>query len=169
MKPFTLFSQGLVTRKEFEQLVAASDRLRALGILREDGGIDYGLALEVLALARNDGFCRYYLGLREGNKPCEWIYLSRETLELLKETKLKERQAYPQPLATLVQWPAGSGSVATSSITGSAPQLMPRSSSPRASFPLSPLTRTLWSMAHCSPLNMHYPDDIPPSRFPRLC
>ncbi|WP_338252532.1 integrase [Pyrodictium abyssi] len=29
------------------------------------------------------GFCRYYMGLREGTKPCEWVYFSTETLELL--------------------------------------------------------------------------------------
>ncbi len=53
-----LFSSGLVSRSEFESLVAASDRLRALGILGEDGGIDYGLALEVLALAKNDEYLK---------------------------------------------------------------------------------------------------------------
>jgi hypothetical protein len=31
------------------------------------------------------GFCRYYVGIRESAKPCEWAYLSLETLELLKE------------------------------------------------------------------------------------
>ena len=32
-----------------------------------------------------EGFCRYYMGLREVNKPCEWVYFSRKTLELLME------------------------------------------------------------------------------------
>jgi intergrase/recombinase len=30
------------------------------------------------------GFCRYYVGVRETQKPCEWAYLSIETLELVK-------------------------------------------------------------------------------------
>jgi len=31
------------------------------------------------------GFCRYYMGLRGANKPCEWIYFSRQTLELIEK------------------------------------------------------------------------------------
>jgi len=30
------------------------------------------------------GFCRYYMGLRGSEKPCEWMYFSIETLEILK-------------------------------------------------------------------------------------
>jgi len=30
-------------------------------------------------------FCRYYVGLRESVKPCEWAYFSLDTLRLLKE------------------------------------------------------------------------------------
>jgi len=30
------------------------------------------------------GFCRYYVGIRETQKPCEWVYMSIETLELIK-------------------------------------------------------------------------------------
>jgi intergrase/recombinase len=31
------------------------------------------------------GFCRYYVGIKGSQKPCEWAYFSIETLELLKE------------------------------------------------------------------------------------
>ena len=31
------------------------------------------------------GFCRYYVGVRESVKPCEWAYFSIETLEILKQ------------------------------------------------------------------------------------
>ena len=31
------------------------------------------------------GFCRYYMGLREETKPCEWVYLSEYSLELLEQ------------------------------------------------------------------------------------
>ncbi len=47
-----------LTSQEFERVVGARDRLRALGILREDGSIDYGLALEVLALASQDEYLK---------------------------------------------------------------------------------------------------------------
>ncbi|MEM4846850.1 MAG: integrase [Thermosphaera sp.] len=40
--------------------------------------------LETERLVCFDKFCRYYLGLRSHQKPCEWIYISRETAELLK-------------------------------------------------------------------------------------
>jgi intergrase/recombinase len=33
---------------------------------------------------QDKGFCRYYLGVRRGVKPCEWAYFSTETLEMLK-------------------------------------------------------------------------------------
>jgi len=49
---------SLITQREFESLVSARDRLRALGILREDGSVDYGLALEVLALATRDEYLK---------------------------------------------------------------------------------------------------------------
>ena len=31
------------------------------------------------------GFCRYYLGVRESAKPCEWVYASINTVKLLEE------------------------------------------------------------------------------------
>jgi len=30
-----------------------------------------------------EGFCRYYVGIKGSQKPCEWAYLSTETLQLL--------------------------------------------------------------------------------------
>lgn len=48
----------LLSREEFEKLVTASDRLKALGILREDDTIDYSLALEILAFAKDDEYLR---------------------------------------------------------------------------------------------------------------
>ncbi|MEM2606402.1 MAG: integrase [Ignisphaera sp.] len=40
--------------------------------------------LETKRLVYFNRFYRYYLGLRGHQKPCEWIYMSRETAELLK-------------------------------------------------------------------------------------
>ena len=36
-----------------------------------------------LVCFEDKGFCRYYLGLRGPEKPCEWIYFSIETMETL--------------------------------------------------------------------------------------
>ncbi|MEM4976916.1 MAG: integrase, partial [Desulfurococcaceae archaeon] len=46
--------------------------------------------LEVERLVCFDRFCRYYLGLRGHQKPCEWIYMSRGTIELLKTLAPKD-------------------------------------------------------------------------------
>jgi len=46
-----------------------------------------GLDIETSRLVcfKDKGFCRYYAGLRESVKPCEWVYFSLDTLRLLKE------------------------------------------------------------------------------------
>jgi len=38
-----------------------------------------------LVCFESQGFCRYYLGIRETAKPCEWAYLSTTTLKPLEE------------------------------------------------------------------------------------
>jgi intergrase/recombinase len=48
----------LLSREEFEKLVTARERLRALGIVRDDGTIDYSLALEILAIAKDDEYLK---------------------------------------------------------------------------------------------------------------
>ena len=40
-----------------------------------------------LVCFENKGFCRYYLGVRESAKPCEWVYFSTRTLRLLEKNK----------------------------------------------------------------------------------
>ncbi|NAZ13387.1 MAG: integrase, partial [Desulfurococcales archaeon] len=46
-----------------------------------------GLDVEThrLVCFEDKSFCRYYVGLRESVKPCEWAYFSLDTLRLLKE------------------------------------------------------------------------------------
>jgi intergrase/recombinase len=43
--------------------------------------------LETTGLARlqDRGFCRYYVGIRGSQKPCEWAYFPTKTLKLLEE------------------------------------------------------------------------------------
>ena len=48
----------LLTQEEFEKLVSARDRLRSMGILREDSTVDYSLALEILAVAKDDEYLK---------------------------------------------------------------------------------------------------------------
>ncbi|OYT51931.1 MAG: integrase, partial [Desulfurococcales archaeon ex4484_217_2] len=48
----------LLSREEFEKLVTARERLKSLGILRDDGTIDYSLALEILAVAKDDEYLK---------------------------------------------------------------------------------------------------------------
>ena len=44
-----------------------------------------GLETPRLVCFEPQGFCRYYLGVRGTQKPCEWAYLSTTTLKLLEE------------------------------------------------------------------------------------
>jgi intergrase/recombinase len=55
-----------------------------------------GLGIDTPRLVHFDdkGFCRYYMGLKEVVKPCEWAYFSLETLKLLEKyakTRVSER------------------------------------------------------------------------------
>jgi len=42
------------------------------------------IATKRLVCFEDKGFCRYYVGIRETMKPCEWAYLSRETVEMIR-------------------------------------------------------------------------------------
>jgi len=44
-----------------------------------------GLETERLVCFEGRGFCRYYVGVRGAQKPCEWAYFSLETRRLLEE------------------------------------------------------------------------------------
>jgi len=48
----------LLTREEFESIVGARQKLRAMGIVRDDGSVDYSLALEILAIAKGDEYLK---------------------------------------------------------------------------------------------------------------
>jgi len=47
-----------LTREEFENIVGARQKLRAMGIVRVDGSVDYSLALEILAIAKGDEYLK---------------------------------------------------------------------------------------------------------------
>jgi hypothetical protein len=44
--------------KEFNEIVTGIDRLKAVGIIREDESIDYSLILQTLALASKDEYLK---------------------------------------------------------------------------------------------------------------
>jgi intergrase/recombinase len=44
-----------------------------------------GLETKRLVCFEDKGFCRYYIGIRGPQKPCEWVYMSTETLQLLQK------------------------------------------------------------------------------------
>jgi hypothetical protein len=51
----------LLDEREFNEIVQGVDRLRAVGIIREDGSIDYSLILQALTLASRDEYLKQAL------------------------------------------------------------------------------------------------------------
>jgi len=47
-----------LTRSEFESIVSEWDKLKALGIIKENGVVDYGLVLRILAVAAKDEYLK---------------------------------------------------------------------------------------------------------------
>jgi len=47
-----------LTKSEFESIVTEWDKLKALGVVREDGVVDYGLVLRILAIAFKDEYLK---------------------------------------------------------------------------------------------------------------
>ncbi|WP_237697049.1 integrase [Desulfurococcus amylolyticus] len=50
-----------LTEAEFKEIVQGVDRLRALGIVRSDGSVDYSLILQAIALAHRDEYLKHAL------------------------------------------------------------------------------------------------------------
>jgi hypothetical protein len=77
-----------------------------------------GLDIETprLVCFEDKSFCRYYVGLRESVKPCEWAYFSLDTLRLLEEYAgnnvsrralekyIKRRSLLPPIYARKISW-----------------------------------------------------------------
>jgi len=47
-----------LTKSEFESIVSEWDKLKALGIIKENGVVDYGLVLRILAIAARDEYLK---------------------------------------------------------------------------------------------------------------
>jgi intergrase/recombinase len=48
-----------------------------------------------LVCFEDKGFCRYYLGLRSGSKPCEWIYMPEELVPMVERYRGTRRSKDP--------------------------------------------------------------------------
>ena len=51
----------LLTEKEFEEIVGRVNKLKALGIIRKDGTVDYNLIMNIIDLAREDEYLKQLL------------------------------------------------------------------------------------------------------------
>jgi len=56
-----------------------------------------GVDLETRRLVcfEDKGFCRYYMGLRSGSKPCEWVYMPEELVLLIEKHRGTNRRKDP--------------------------------------------------------------------------
>jgi len=98
--------------KEFNEIVQGVDRLRAIGIIRGDGSIDYSLILQAIALATRDEYLKQALlkftveNFREDLRKMLGLSLAHITLkwdpgfeEFLKERKKRRRVVDPETIA----------------------------------------------------------------------
>jgi intergrase/recombinase len=53
------------------------------------------LRYQRLVCFEDKGFCRYYLGLRSGSKPCEWIYMPEELVPMVERYRGARRSKDP--------------------------------------------------------------------------
>ena len=78
----------LIYRLMLEGGVRLSHALALVKDFRPDEIVEVnGLDVDTKRLVcfEEKGFCRYYVGIREGVKPCEWAYFSTETLEIIRK------------------------------------------------------------------------------------
>ena len=100
-----------LSEAEFREAVAGAERLRALGLVDEEGRVDYGLALELIALAKRDEYLkrailsfvarefgddlRRMLGLSMAHVKLEW---TDDFESFLVERKRRRRVSNPKTL-----------------------------------------------------------------------
>jgi intergrase/recombinase len=98
--------------REFNEVVKGVDRLRATGIIREDGSIDYSLILQAIALATRDEYLKQALlkftveNFREDLRKMLSLSLAHVSLkwepgfeEFLRERKKRRRVVDPETIA----------------------------------------------------------------------
>ena len=98
--------------REFNEVVKGLDRLRAIGIIRGDGSVDYSLVLEAIALATRDEYLKQALlkftveNFREDLRKMLSLSLAHTTFkwepgfeEFLRERKKRKRVVDPETIA----------------------------------------------------------------------
>jgi intergrase/recombinase len=98
--------------REFNEIVQGVDRLRAVGIVREDGSIDYSLVLQAIALATRDEYLKQALlkftveNFREDLRKMLGLSLTHVVFkwetgfeEFLRERKKRRKVADPETIA----------------------------------------------------------------------
>jgi intergrase/recombinase len=79
---YTVCRAMLESGARFEHVLRMIETWRPEEVVEISG---VGIETRRLVCFGEKGFCRYYMGLRGSEKPCEWIYFSLEVLELLKK------------------------------------------------------------------------------------
>ncbi len=78
---YTIYKLMLESGARFEHTLKMIEAWKPNEIVELPGT---GIITKRLICFEDKDFCRYYMGLREGSKPCEWVYFSQETLKALK-------------------------------------------------------------------------------------
>jgi len=103
---------SLISEDELKQIIGARENLIARGLLREDGTIDYSLALELLSLASSDQYLKSLIirfvveNFREDVKKALGIYLSNivfrwsdDFAEFMRSRKKRKKVRRPDTIA----------------------------------------------------------------------
>ena len=98
--------------REFNEIIKGVDRLRATGIIREDGSVDYSLILQAIALATRDEYLKQALlrfavdNFREDLRKMLGLSLAHVSFkweqgfeEFLRERKKRRRVVDPETIA----------------------------------------------------------------------
>ncbi|ADM28749.1 integrase protein [Ignisphaera aggregans DSM 17230] len=79
---YTIYRAMLESGARFEHVLKMIESWSPNEVIEIPG---IGIETKRLVCFEDKGFCRYYMGLRESEKPCEWIYISLETTEMIQK------------------------------------------------------------------------------------
>ncbi|MCD6084477.1 MAG: integrase [Desulfurococcales archaeon] len=79
---YTIYKAMLESGARFEHVLRMFEKWNPSEVIEIPG---LNIITKRLVCFEDRGFCRYYMGLRGSEKPCEWVYFSADTLKLLRE------------------------------------------------------------------------------------
>ena len=79
---YTIYKAMLESGARFEHVLRMFEKWNPSEVIEIPG---LNIITKRLVCFEDRGFCRYYMGLRGSEKPCEWVYFSAGTLKLLRE------------------------------------------------------------------------------------